>query len=81
MKNIVNRIYNKTERVLFYDKIKTPSEINKIIAGEINYVLSQYFDVLQDSFNSKVFIQNNGILDISFSFKASRMLTKRTMNE
>jgi len=81
MKNIVKQIYNKTERVLFYDKLKKPREINKIISREINYVLSQYFDIIQDSFNSNVFVQNDGTMDISFSFKASRILTKRLMQE
>ena len=78
MKNLANKIYRKAEAVLFSDKLKTPTEVSKIISDEIHYVLSQYFEIKPQSFKSSIFLEKDGDLNIYFSFKANRVLLKRT---
>jgi len=75
---ISDKIYKKAEEVLFTDKLKAPQEISKILATEINYILKEYFDIKENSFKSNIFVEQNGELDIYFSFKANRVLLKRT---
>lgn len=78
MGKIVDSVYRKTEEVLFSDKLKMPSEVSKIISGEIHYILSQYFKLKENSFKSDIFVGRDGEMEINFSFKASRVLLKRT---
>lgn len=78
MSKISDKMYQKAEEVLFTDKLKAPTEVSKIISSEIHYVLSQYFDVKKDSFKSSIFLEKDGELNIYFSFKANRILLKRT---
>ena len=78
MKKVSDKMFEKVEEVLFTDKLKAPSEISKIISTEIHYILKQYFDVKDNSFKSSIFTNSDGELDIYFSFKANRILLKRT---
>ena len=78
MNKIVDKMYQKAEEVLFVDKLKAPNEVSKILSSEIHYVLSQYFDVKENSFKSSIFLEKDGELNIYFSFKANRVLLKRT---
>ena len=78
MNKISEKMYQKAEEVLFTDKLKAPTEVSKIISTEIYYILSQYFDVKENSFKSSIFVERDGELNIYFSFKASRVLMKRT---
>lgn len=75
--SVVNEVYNKAEEVLFTDKIKSPNKISDLLSSEIYYVLKQYFEISKDSFMSRIFTQKNGELNISFSFRANRVLIKR----
>ena len=70
-------VYNKAEEVLFTDKLKSPQKIGDILSSEILYVLKQFFEINENSYSSKIFTERNGDLNISFSFKASRVLIKR----
>lgn len=78
MNKIVDKMYRKAEEVLFTDKLKAPTEVSKILSSEIHYVLSQYFDVKENSFKSSIFLEKDGELNIYFSFKANRVLLKKT---
>ena len=78
---LCDKMFQKAEEMLFTDKLKMPTEISKIISNEIHYILSQYFDVKENSFKSSIFQERNGELDIYFSFKANRVLLKRTSQE
>ncbi|MBQ3158204.1 MAG: hypothetical protein IJB98_00755 [Clostridia bacterium] len=77
MKNIASSVYNKVEEVLFVDKLKSPQKIGDILSSEILYILKQYFEVNENSFKSNIFVEKNGEMNISFSFKALRVLIKR----
>ena len=57
MKSIVSKMYQKAEEVLFSDKLKAPTEVSRIISNEINYVLSQYFEMKPESFKSSIFLE------------------------
>ena len=76
-KNLANDMYGKVEEVLFTDKLRMPNKINDILSSEIFYVLKQFFDIREESFSSHIFIEQNGEISISFSFKAKRVLIKR----
>ena len=78
MKKLSEKMYQKAEEVLFTDKLKAPTEVSKIISSEIFYILSQYFEIKENSYKSSIFTQKDGELDIYFSFKANRVLLKRT---
>ena len=77
LNNLAKQVYNKAEEVLFTDKIKSPTKIGDILSGEILYVLKQFFEIKDSSYTSRIFTEHNGDLNISFSFKASRILIKR----
>lgn len=77
MNKISDRMYEKAEEVLFSDKLKAPTEASKIVSNEIHYILSQYFEVKENSFKSSIFVEKDGELNIYFSFKAKRVLNKR----
>jgi len=82
MKNFVSEVYKKAEEVLFVDKIKTPEQVKSVLSSEMYYLLKQYFDVKKNSFSSSIFVEKDGELNIMFSFKATRVLMKRTnLNE
>ena len=72
-------MFKKAGDVLFADKLKMPTEANKIVSSEILYILKQYFDIKPDSYKSSVFIEKDGELNIYFSFKANRVLLKRSV--
>ena len=78
--NLVKKVYDKVEEVLFTDKLKSPQKIGDILSGEILYVLRQYFEINDNTYSSKIFVERSGDLSITFSFKASRILIKRGMN-
>ena len=77
VKNIAGSVYNKVEEVLFIDKLKSPQKIGDILSGEILYILKQYFEVNDNSYTSNIFVEKDGEMNISFSFKATRVLIKR----
>lgn len=70
------QVFNKAEEMLFNDKINS-SKIGDFLSSEIYYVLRQYFEINKDSFLSQIFVENSGDINISFSFKAKRVLIKR----
>jgi len=78
MVSISDKMFKKAENVLFSDKLKAPTEVSKIVSSEIYYLLSQYFDIKENSYKSSIFLEKNGELDIYFSFKANRVLNKKT---
>ena len=78
MVSISDNMFKKAENVLFSDKLKAPTEVSKIVSSEIYYLLSQYFDIKENSYKSSIFLEKNGELDIYFSFKANRVLNKKT---
>ncbi|MBR2908830.1 MAG: hypothetical protein IKC11_00570 [Clostridia bacterium] len=77
MESIAKNVYDKVEEVLFIDKLKSPQKINDILSSEILYILKQYFEVKENCFKSRIVVEENGELDISFNFKALRVLIKR----
>lgn len=77
MDSLSSKVYEKTEEVLFTDKLKSPSQLGDILSSEILYVLKQYFEVSEGSFNHRIYTEKNGDIDIAFSFKAKRVLIKR----
>lgn len=80
MKNLSKEMFDKTKEVLFCDKLKTPNKMGGILSSELCFVLSQYFDINKHSFNARLTVQKNGELDITLSFKASRILIKKETN-
>lgn len=77
MKKLAGQVYLKAEEVLFNDKINS-KKIGDILSSEIYYVLKQYFEISQDSFYSKIFTDHSGEINISFSFRAKRVLIKKS---
>lgn len=77
MKDISNKVFLKTQEVLFLDKVKTPSQIAGIIAPEIYYVLKQYFDLSPSSYNAVIHVLKDGTIDVNFTFNAARILIKK----
>ena len=77
MVKISDKMFLKAQDVLFSDKLKVPSEVSKIVSTEIHYILSQYFDMRENSFKSSIILEQDGDLNIYFSFKAGRVLNKR----
>ena len=77
MESIAKNVYDKVEEVLFIDKLKSPQKINDILSSEILYILKQYFEVKENCFKSRIVVEENGEMDISFNFKALRVLIKR----
>lgn len=77
MANIAKNMYEKIEEVLFVDKLKSPQKIGDILSSEILYILRQYFEVNDNSYKANIYVEKDGDINISFSFKASRVLIKR----
>lgn len=75
--NFVNKVYSKTEEVLFSDKLKYSNKLNDLLANELIFLLNQYFEMKENSFFSKIFLEQNGDISINLSFKAKRVLIKR----
>lgn len=75
--NIAGHVYSKAEEVLFTDKLKSPQKIGDILSSEILYVLKQFFEINENTYSSKIYTERSGDLNITFSFKASRVLIKR----
>ena len=80
MKKVIGEVYKKAEEVLFNDKINS-SKLSDIVSSEIYYCLKQYFDIAKDSYLAKIFTDRSGEINISFSFRAKRVLFKRINNE
>lgn len=76
MKKKLNEVYSKAEEVLFNDKINS-DKISSVLSSEIYYCLKQYFEISQNSFYSKIFTDRSGEINISFSFRAKRVLIKK----
>ena len=77
MDKFVNKVYQKAEEVLFYDKLKMPTEVSKLVSNEMYHLLTQFFDVKKNSFKSSILVEKDGELNIYFSFRANRVLMKR----
>ena len=77
MDKISDKMFLIAQDVLFSDKLKTPTEVSKIVSNEIYYILSQYFEMRENSFKSSIILEKDGDLNIYFSFKAGRVLNKR----
>ena len=77
MVKISDKMFEKAQDVLFSDKLKAPSEVSKIVSTEIHYILSQYFEMRENSFKSSIILEKDGDLNIYFSFRAGRVLNKR----
>lgn len=75
--SISSKIFEKTQNVLFLDKVKTPRNLTNIVASEIYYVLKQYFEISPKDYQAKIHVQKSGEMNIDFSFHAKRMLTKK----
>lgn len=75
--DLSKKVFEKAQDVLFFDKIQAPKELSQIVASEIFYVLSQYFEISPQDYKTKIFVQKNGSINIDFSFVATRMLVKR----
>ena len=80
-KTLASEVYDKVQEVLFTDKIKSPIKVGNILSSEIEYVLRQYFEIKENSFESRIFTEETGELDITFAFKAKRVLIKRGAEE
>jgi len=78
MAKLVDSVYEKAEEVLWIDKLKTPTEVSKVVSNEIYYVIKQFFDVKTETFKSSIFVEKDGELNVYFSFKANRVLMKRS---
>ncbi len=77
MFNISNQIFEKTQNVLFLDKVQSPHQITDVVASEVFYVLKQYFEIAPTDYRAKIHVQKNGEINIDFSFLAKRLLTKK----
>lgn len=77
MFNISNQIFEKTQNVLFLDKVQSPHQITDVVASEVFYVLKQYFEIYPTDYRAKIHVQKNGEMNIDFSFLAKRLLTKK----
>lgn len=75
--DISSKVFEKTQNVLFFDKIKTPKEMINIVASEVFYVLKQYFEINPSDYDARIQVSKNGEMNIDFSFKASRILLKK----
>ena len=77
MKKLANEVYLKAEEVLFYDKLNS-KKLGDILSNEIFYVLKQYFEIDKNSFYSKIFTDHSGDINVSFYFRAKRVLLKKS---
>lgn len=77
MINISNQVFEKTQNVLFLDKVQTPHQLSDVVASEIFYVLKQYFEINPSDYKAKIHVLKNGEINIDFSFLATRLLTKK----
>ncbi len=77
MEKISNLVFEKTQNVLFLDKVQTPSGLTNVVASEIFYVLKQYFDIKPSDYKARIHVQKTGEINIDLSFLASRVLTKK----
>lgn len=77
MEKISSLIFEKTQNVLFLDKVQTPSLLSNVVASEIYYVLKQYFEIAPSDYKAKIHVQKSGEINIDFSFLAKRILTKK----
>lgn len=75
--SISNQIFEKTQNILFLDKVKTPRELTNIVSSEIFYVLKQYFDLSPQNFNAEIHVKKSGRIGIDISFEAERVLVKK----
>ena len=60
MFNISNQIFEKTQNVLFLDKVQSPHQITDVVASEVFYVLKQYFEIDPTDYRAKIHVQKNG---------------------
>lgn len=77
MKSISNQIFEKTQNILFLDKVKAPRELTHIVSSDIFYVLRQYFDLSPQSYNAEIHVKKDGKIGIDISFVAERVLVKK----
>ncbi len=81
MKDLSGKVFNKAEEILLNDKVKSPSMVAGLVSSEIYYVLSQFFEIQRNSFSSNIHAEADGVLNISFNFKANRVLIKKQPNQ
>ena len=69
--------FQKAKEILYYDRLRTSAGIQDVLSSEIYYVLKQYFDIDDKSWIAHIHAENDGALNINFSFKAKRMYIKK----
>lgn len=69
----------RLKRVLLQDSIKIPNGVLKVLKNDLNSVLGSYFEILPDSTDLEITVDENGVYDLTLSAKGTHAKKVKTL--